>query len=101
MDFELDPQGPHPFVDEEVNLLDLIHDASEGSDITAKQQGPEPEYVTEAGREFAVLDWGQELKEPGVARYYGEALGGIDEEPKTMPTMDFKKKEKRVKKPVV
>ena len=74
-----------------MNILGLIHDPSEGSDIKDKQQLPDPEFVTKSGREFALLDWGQELKEPGVEHEYGEELGGVDDEPKAMPTMDLKK----------
>ena len=39
------------------NLFGLVHPASEGKDTEDRPQFANPEYITEAGHEFALLDW--------------------------------------------
>ena len=41
---------------------------------------PEPEYVTSAGRSYALLDWGTELEKPGVGKKYGDDPEDYDDE---------------------
>ena len=53
--------------DDEYNLLDLIHPASEGADIQQKETTPEPEFVkSSTGREYALLDWKSTAFKPQV-----------------------------------
>lgn len=54
------------FSRDEDNVLGIVHPASEGSDMTHRKELEEPQYVTQLGREFALLDWGEEVKKPSV-----------------------------------
>ena len=48
---------------DEDNLLGLIHPAYEGKDTTHHSPIIDPEYVTKAGKKYAVLDWKEELRQ--------------------------------------
>ena len=60
------------------NLLHIIHPL--GEDIKQKPVIKEPKIVKEEGHEYAVLDWGAELKKPGVEKYYGDDPDKVDDE---------------------
>ena len=60
------------------NLLHIIRPL--GEDIKHKPVIKEPKIVKEEGHEYAVLDWGAELKKPGVEKYYGDDPGKVDDE---------------------
>ena len=45
--------------------MGLIHPASEGAHPEDRPVIKEPEFVKEAGREFALLDWGLDVSKPG------------------------------------
>ena len=74
------------------NLLGIIHPISEGKDIKHVPEIKEPEMVTdEDHHEYAVLDWGSELKKPGVEKAFGDDPSKIDDE--TDPVLPEKVKE--------
>ena len=50
---------------DEGNVLGLIHPVSEGKDMTHhKTAKKDTEFVTTAGKEYALLDWEEELSQP-------------------------------------
>ena len=73
-------------------MLGLIHPISEGKDTKHATEVKEPERVTDdEGHEYAVLDWGSELKKPGVKKFYGDDPSKADDE--TDPVLPAKVKE--------
>lgn len=59
-----DEEFDMPMGDED-NVLGMIHPQTEGSRTEDRPEIREPEYVKEAGREFALLDWGLDIGKPG------------------------------------
>ena len=69
---------PEENAEDDDNLLHLIHPL--GEDIKQKPKIEEPKIIKDEGHEYAVLDWGAELKKPGVEKYYGDDPDKVDDE---------------------
>lgn len=67
-------------MDDEDNMLGLIHPQTEGARPEDRPEIKEPEYVQEAGREFAILDWGLDIGKPASSSRDDERDDEDDEE---------------------
>lgn len=75
-----DEEFDMPVGDIEDNVLGMIHPQTEGSRPEDRPEIKEPEYVKEAGREFALLDWGLDIGKPGSSSRDDERDDDRDEE---------------------